>query len=658
MSMLPVSRPDFEASAPSTAVSAAVVEGRLLQHQLERGGRISQLMGLVYLPVAASHFALLPPEGQWPMFGLAVLAAGVLLVVHGWVERHPERVEGLWLSTGCLYACVIVHSLARMVYARGPADSVFVGVLAVGLALLPARLAVHAGWVATYLVGWSALMAHLEGIGTLRPYVAPLILTFGVSVTVRYLDDKSARNLLELQLLDGVRKQELAHKEQNDALTGLPNRKHFAACLTEAFDAATQGEDRAPFALLHLDIDRFKLVNEGLGHQVGDQLLRAVAVRLLRFVRPGDTVARLGGDEFGVLLAGLRASEDALLVAERMQTVLAEPFHLDDYEVKVDACVGIALHGPEYLSVDEMLRDADIAVGAAKRSPDRQLVFDGAMHAQALERLQVEVELRRALQRDELVVHYQPLVESETRSLVGFEALVRWEHPERGLLSPGKFLSVAEESGLIVELGQQVLERACRDLHRLQTAWRGDRPLHVSVNMAAKQFLHADAEHHLHRCLERSGVAPAHVWIEITETTVLDQPEEAEERIARLNRLGVKVCVDDFGIGYSSLGYLQRLSFSVLKLDRSFVKEGPRNEAIVAAVVTLARGLGMAVVAEGVESEEQLARVARLGCPLAQGFLFERAVPLEQACALANRAHFRQTLEGSARDLDEGPQGG
>lgn len=641
MSTLPDARLEFEAPEPTPAVPAAVVEARLLQHQLERGGRVSQIMGLVYLPVAASHFALLPPEGQWPMFGLAVTAAGVLLAVHAWVKRHPERVEGLWLSTGALYACVIVHSLVRMIYARGAADSVFVGVLAVGLALLPARLAVHAGWVAVYLAGWSALMAHLEGVAALRPYATPLILTFGVSVTIRYLDMKSARSLLRLQLLEGVRKQELVHKEQNDALTGLPNRTHFAACLTEAFDAAERGGGEPPFALLHLDIDRFKLVNEGLGHHVGDQLLRAVALRLLRFVRPGDTVARLGGDEFGVLLASLRVSEDALVVAERMQTVLAEPFHLDDYEVKVDACVGIALYGPEYGSVGEMLRDADIAVGAAKRSPDRQRVFDGAMHAQALERLEVEVELRRALQRDELVVHYQPLVASETRSLVGFEALVRWAHPTRGLLGPGKFLGVAEESGLIVELGQQVLERACRDLHRLQSAWSGERPLHVSVNMAAKQFLHADAERHLHRCLEESGVPPGHVWIEITETTVLDQPEEAEERIARLNRLGVKVCVDDFGVGYSSLGYLQRLSFSVLKIDRSFVESGPRNEAIVAAVVTLARGLGMEVVAEGVESEDQLARIRRLGCPVAQGFLFAPAVALDDACELARQGHFR-----------------
>jgi len=641
MVMLPESRPDIDAPAASVALPAAVVDRRLLEHQLERSGRVSLIMGLVYLPVALSHFILLPPAGRWPMFGVATATAVALLGAHAWVKRHPQRVDALWLLSGLLYACVIIHSLARMLYARGPAESVFVGVLAVGMALLPARLPIHTACVAAYLGGWSALMIHLEGLSTFRPYVAPLLLTFGVSLVARYLDVRSARNLLELQLLEGVRKKELVDKEQNDALTGLPNRTHFAACLAEAFDEARADDGQSPFAVLHLDIDRFKLVNESLGHKVGDQLLRAVAVRLLRFVRPGDTVARLGGDEFAVLLARLRASEDALMVAERMQTVLAEPFHLDDYEVKVDACIGIALYGPEYRSVGDMLRDADIAVGAAKKSPDRQRVFDGTMHAQALERLEVEVELRRALQRDELVVHYQPLVETRSRDLVGFEALVRWQHPERGLLGPGKFLGVAEESGLIVQLGQQVLERACRDLHQLQSAWRGKRPLHVSVNMAAKQFLHADAEPHLHRCLEDSGVPPEQLWIEITETTVLDQPKEAEKRIGRLSELGVKVCVDDFGIGYSSLGYLQRLSFSVLKLDRSFVKRGPRNEAIVAAVVTLARGLGMDVVAEGVESEEQLELVEQLGCPLSQGFLFERAVPLEEACALARRAHFR-----------------
>jgi EAL domain-containing protein (putative c-di-GMP-specific phosphodiesterase class I) len=329
--------------------------------------------------------------------------------------------------------------------------------------------------------------------------------------------------------------------------------------------------------------------------------------------------------------------------------VLAEPFHLDDYEVQLDASVGIALHRPEYETAAEMLRDADIAVGAAKKNPDRHQVFDGMMHEEALERLEIEVDLRRGLKRDELVVHYQPIVRADDQTLVGFEALVRWQHPTRGFLGPGKFLGVAEDSGLIVELGRWVLERSCRDLHDLQAAWRGEEPLHVSVNMSAKQFLHAECEPHLHRCLEESGTPPEQVWIEITETTVLDTPKDAEERITRLNELGVKVCVDDFGVGYSALGYLQRLSFSVLKLDRAFVKEGPRNEAIVRAVTTLAQGLGMTVVAEGIETQEQLDLVTRLGSPLAQGFLFARPVPLEEACSLARLGHFRSTEAASSR---------
>jgi diguanylate cyclase (GGDEF)-like protein len=624
---------------PEPAVPQAVIERRLMEFSLERVGRVSLIIGAAYLPVALSHFVLLPSAGRVPMFAIAMSAAVALLLVSRWTKANPDRVEEVGKLGSILYACVIVHSLARLGYANGPGDTVFMGVIAVAMGLLPGTLFAHVAWLFVYLGGWSAILIQGGGASALRPFIAPLVVTYGVSIVVRYLEIRGDRRLLALQLVDTERKRELVRKAHHDALTGLPNRHLFVERLTRAFDAARGTDD--PFAMLHLDIDRFKLVNESLGHQVGDKLLVAVAQRLLRFVRPGDIVARFASDEFAVLLSDLRQPDDALTVADRVRTVLAEPFTLDDYDVQLDTSVGIAMYRPEYATVGEMLRDADIAVGAAKKDPDGQRIFDGDMHTQAMERLEVEVDLRRGLKRDELALHYQPIVMSSSGRLVGFEALVRWKHPVRGLLYPAKFLSVAAESGLTVPLGRWVLERACRDLATLQADWEGEEPLHVSVNMAAQQFLHADAEQHLLDCMLEHAVPPEQLWIEITETTVLDRPEEAEARIDRLNDLGVKVCVDDFGVGYSSLGYLQRLNFSVLKLDRAFVTQEARSETIVGAVAALARGLGMTVVAEGVETEAQCELVTRLGCLLAQGYLFSRAVPLSEACELVRKSHLR-----------------
>ena len=431
--------------------------------------------------------------------------------------------------------------------------------------------------------------------------------------------------------------EQLQHDAFHDALTGLPNRPLFMdrlqAALARRQGAAARGQKKGLFAVLFLDVDRFKLVNDSLGHSVGDRLLVELSGALTTAVRPGDTVARLGGDEFTILLEDIEERDEALAVAERIQAVLVRPFLLAGHEVFATVSIGIALSGPQYRRAEDLLRDADTAMYHAKsQGKSRHQVFDASMHARARRLLQLENDLRRAIERHEFRVHYQPIVRLGDRHLSGFEALVRWQHPERGLVGPAEFIHLAEETGLVVPLGQAVLEQACAAARD----W-GRSDLSVSVNLSARQFAQPDLVELVASVLKRSGLEAERLKLEVTESVVIDNSDAAIAVLRRLKDLGLRIAIDDFGTGYSSLSYLLRLPADTLKIDRAFVAgmgEGGRNESIVRTVLALAETLGMDVVAEGVETEAQRARLAHLGCPLAQGFLFSPAVDAGRALQL------------------------
>jgi diguanylate cyclase (GGDEF)-like protein/PAS domain S-box-containing protein len=418
---------------------------------------------------------------------------------------------------------------------------------------------------------------------------------------------------------------QLVHDAFHDTLTSLPNRALFSDLLGRSIARSRRRDDYA-FALLFLDIDRFKVVNDSLGHVMGDQLLVAVARRLERCVRPGDTVARLGGDEFTILLDDIEAVSDATRVAERIQHELGLPFTLRGQEVFTSASIGIALSSSGYERPEDLLRDADIAMYRAKAlGKARYEVFDTEMHARAVEQLRLETDLRRALVREELRLHYQPIVSLPTGKVIGFEALVRWYHPQRGVIQPGDFLPVAEETGLIVPIGRWVLREACRQLREWQLQYPADPALTVSVNLSVKQFIQPDLADQISLYVTAAGLLPGSLRVEITETAIIENAEAAITLLGKLRGLGVRLDLDDFGTGYSSLAYLHRFEMDALKIDRSFVRnvgERGENSEIVRTIVQLARSLKLDVVAEGVETSEQLALLRALECEKVQGYLF------------------------------------
>lgn len=416
----------------------------------------------------------------------------------------------------------------------------------------------------------------------------------------------------------------------HDGLTGLPNRALFLDRLERALERARRHPE-ALFAVLFLDLDRFKVVNDSLGHMAGDTLLVEIGKRLAQATRQEDTVARLGGDEFALLLEHVRDVAGVTRSAERIHAALGAPVRLQEQEAFVTASIGIALYDPRYQLPEEILRDADIAMYRAKESGRaRHEVYDSRLHAQAVTQLRRETELRRGLEKREITVHYQPVFGIRSGAVSGFEALARWQHPERGLLLPAEFIPLAEESGLIVPLGNFVLREACRQLAAWQAEGiaRGDQI--VSVNVSSRQFSDPAFVETVAEILHETGVEPACLHLEITETVILENAEASAQMLGRLKGLGVRLALDDFGTGYSALSYLHRFPIDSLKVDRSFVSDLVGNStraAIVGAIVTLAHNLNMDVVAEGIETDAQREALHALECELGQGFLFSRPLP-------------------------------
>ncbi|HEX2270834.1 MAG TPA: EAL domain-containing protein [Pyrinomonadaceae bacterium] len=437
-------------------------------------------------------------------------------------------------------------------------------------------------------------------------------------------------------------KDHFRHAAFHDSLTGLPNRAMFTELLKAEIESSALGNQHS-FAVLFLDLDRFKNINDSLGHTHGDLLLVAFAERLERTLRPVDTLARFGGDEFAILISGMSDSTDAVRVAQRIQDELSQPFVLDKNSTFATASIGIALSSSGYDKPDDILRDADTAMYRAKENGKaRYELFDHDMHARAVSRLQLESDLRQAVEKNEFLVFYQPIVCLQTGRLAGFEALVRWNHPRRGLVSPADFIPVAEETGLIVPISEWVMAEACARVREWQIASPSHRSLSLSVNLSARQVAQANILDKIKEALDNSKLPPHCLKLEITESVVMENAEAAAMMFKQLRSLGVQLSIDDFGTGYSSLSYLHRFPLNYLKIDRSFVTRltTENDNAIVRTISTLARNLGMEVIAEGIETEEQYRQLRMLGCEYGQGYLFSQPVGNEGVLLLlAQDAH-------------------
>ena len=416
-----------------------------------------------------------------------------------------------------------------------------------------------------------------------------------------------------------------------DPLTGLANRSFFVEQLGHALAGGTDG-----LAVFCIDLDRFKLVNDSLGHDAGDRLLIEVARRLRETLRAGDTIARLGEDEFTILCEDCPDAATARVIARRLNTRLSEPVRLDDRPVYTSGSIGVLLPSGEGTSAEEVMRDADAAMHAAKRRGKARFeLFDAGMRGRAMERLELEAELRHALETDQLVPFFQPIVDTQTGVIRGVEALARWEHPERGLIPPGDFLPICEETGLIVPLGRRLLADACAQVQRWRE-WFGI-DLRLSVNLSVAELDQPDLIDAVTAALHEAGAEPSTLCLEITEHALMTEASHCLQNLAALDALGVALALDDFGTGYSSLAILRQLPIGILKIDRAFMTGdvlAAQDAAIIEAVIGLARALGLRAVAEGIETDAQWSELKRLGCEYAQGYFFSRPLRASELGAL------------------------
>lgn len=448
------------------------------------------------------------------------------------------------------------------------------------------------------------------------------------------LENRVKQRTNELEVVN----QQLLHLALHDELTGLANRALFMEHLETALQRTREDKNYVS-AILFLDCDRFKLINDSFGHLAGDSLLVAIAQRLKTCLTFQHTLARLGGDEFAILLENINGLEDAIKIAKKIQKELAFSFKTSPYEVFIDVSIGIVLVTQDYEKSEHLLRDADTAMYQAKRAGKaRYQVFEAKMYQRTLARLKLENDLRRALQRQELIVYYQPIVSLTQGTLVGFEALLRWRHPQHGLVSPQQFIPIAEETGLIIPIGLWVFQQACSQLHSWQENYYNcNTSLGISINLSVKQFAQPDFMENIDRILTQTHLDSESIKLEITESLLIEQTELANQTLKELRSRKMQLALDDFGTGYSSLSYLQRFPIDILKIDRSFIKQihnNQKNPGIVQTIIKLAHQLGINVIAEGVETLHQIEQLKQWECEEGQGYFFAKPLPPDSVTAL------------------------
>ncbi len=483
--------------------------------------------------------------------------------------------------------------------------------------------------------------------GTVIPYLSGSFAVTLIGITIGWVrglldrvreqagELREERKILQEEMEKRIQAEErLIHEALHDPLTNLPNRRLFFDRLAHAIEWNKRHPNDA-FAVMYLDFDRFKVINDSLGHDIGDRVLVEMARRLKASVRATDTVARIAGDEFVVLLESARHEDEIFAIVKRIRENLAVPFEVRGNSLTMTASIGVVMNLLRYQRIEDIIRDADIAMYSAKLGgKDDFKVFDLVMREQADDVLKLESGLRRALQDEAFRIHYQPIFSLMSQKVVGFEALLRWKHPERGLLYPADFMKAAEESGLIVPIGQWVMTQACRQMREWQTRYPLDPPLSVSVNLSSRQFAQPDLVRQIEEVLEETGLPPESLLLELTEMTLIEDIETAVAKIEGLHALGVGIELDDFGTGYSSLGYLRHLPVNNLKIDRSFISALGANKSevsIVRAIIAMANSLDMKVIAEGIETEDQITNLLELACDYGQGFFFN--TPMESSAA-------------------------
>jgi diguanylate cyclase (GGDEF)-like protein len=576
--------------------------GRLLpDHLWQRRHRAITILLWLNVP-ALAIFGLARGMGLHVLIDVAVLAGFALVAGSRWPSRTVRSIAGSVGLVTC--SALLVHVW------DGTIEAHFAFFVVVSILML------YQDWV-PFLIAIAFVIVHHGVVGALAP------------TSVYMHDDPWKWALIHGAFVLAAAAANLVSWHANeqllrDPLTGLASRLVLHDRIRGALERA-RGHGTA-VAVLFIDLDRFKVLNDSLGHEMGDHVLRALADRLRGASRGTDVAVRFGGDEFVMICTDLARPADAADAAERLAAILREPVIVDGRSHVMTVSIGVAVTTDHERVPQDLVRDADVAMYRAKDlGKDRCEMFDAGMHAEARRRLDIEAGLHGAVERGELRLHYQPEVELTTGRVLAVEALLRWEHPERGLLAPGEFVGVAEDTGLIVPIGAWVLQEACRQA----AAW-SDTPVTMRVNLSARQLRHPGLVADIRRALADSGVAPRDLCLELTESMLMQDVERSTAVLGELRALGVRLALDDFGTGYSSLAYLRHLEVDRLKVDRSFMAElddTPGEQTIVAAIIGMARGLGLAVTAEGIETQEQLARVRSLGCDAVQGFLLARPAP-------------------------------
>ena len=605
---------------------------------VQRKGRV---LAVIVMGLAAATLVLAGvnvANGQWQYnFSNSIF---LLLMVGLFV------INRLGYVTAVATATTLLTALGTVVLLTESNTEMFFIVLCIPILIASFLIAPWTGVVLALALAGSTFVLF----GTLSSDEYPRLIALLTVAGMAYLFARS----LDLTYMQS---QQSRHEALHDSLTGLPNRALFVNRLQQAIDR--KDRERNVSAVLFTDLDHFKEVNDSLGHDVGDELLKGVSERLKACLRPGDTAARLGGDEFTVLLDTVAHVGDAIRVAERITEEMRRPFDLTGGQVTVTTSIGIALSASADEQPGNLLRDADYAMYEAKREgKSRYKVFNSGIYAQTLRRLRLEKDLKRAIESEEFEVHYQPKVLAQTGEIVGVEALARWRHPERGLILPGEFIPLAEETGLIVPLGQWVLREACRQAHEWRERYPNVSRMTVSVNLSVRQFRQPDLVQSLAKILRETGLEPSRLELEITESMVTDDVEHAIGVLRELKDMNVQLAVDDFGTGYSSLGSFKHFPLDHLKIDRSFVDglgQDPKDTAITQLVVDLAHTMGMQVVGEGVETGEQLARLTEMGCDVVQGFYFWKPLTGEEATALFADPSQWSSAQTGAREYAQGP---